>query len=232
MHRIFVNACRILILSVGFLGAGGTLLNSAMAEVYRVDLSGTFTSSGGSIPPHTPFVGVFLVDTSAAAVQTESLPGLTVTGYQDAAVTALSITAGGVTFTKADIQDRLAVADHTPVAVYFSAPLTNGATPGILMLVEKQTATVGVGDSTCAGSCFFSNSLTFTDFFDGLLVSMGTVAAHVTLQFSGTPGAAKCHGQSVSALSREYGELSDAATALGYASVPALQSAIKSFCGN
>jgi hypothetical protein len=48
--------------------------------------------------------------------------------------------------------------------------------------------------------------------------------------FAGTPGKANCHGQSVSALARQYGGLNSAAAALGYADVSALQSAIMAFC--
>jgi hypothetical protein len=49
--------------------------------------------------------------------------------------------------------------------------------------------------------------------------------------FAGTPGKANCHGQSVSALARHYGGLNNAAAALGYADVAALQDAIMAFCG-
>jgi len=49
--------------------------------------------------------------------------------------------------------------------------------------------------------------------------------------FAGTPGKANCHGQSVSALARQYGGLNAAAAALGYADVSTLQSAIMMFCG-
>jgi hypothetical protein len=49
--------------------------------------------------------------------------------------------------------------------------------------------------------------------------------------FAGTPGKANCHGQSVSALARQYGGLNSAAAALGYADVSALQNAIMAFCG-
>jgi hypothetical protein len=49
--------------------------------------------------------------------------------------------------------------------------------------------------------------------------------------FAGTPGKANCHGQSVSALARQYGGLNAAATALGYSDVSALQTAILTFCG-
>jgi hypothetical protein len=62
----------------------------------------------------------------------------------------------------------------------------------------------------------------------------GVGAAWVFAQpvFAGTPGKANCHGQSVSALARQYGGLNSAAAALGYADVSALQNAILAFCGS
>ena len=50
-------------------------------------------------------------------------------------------------------------------------------------------------------------------------------------RFAGTPGKANCHGQSVSALAKQYGGLNNAAAALRYPSVNALQNAIMEFCG-
>lgn len=48
--------------------------------------------------------------------------------------------------------------------------------------------------------------------------------------FAGQPGKPNCHGKSVSALNQEFGNLNAAASALGFSSVKALQSAIKQFC--
>jgi hypothetical protein len=48
--------------------------------------------------------------------------------------------------------------------------------------------------------------------------------------FAGTPGAANCHGKSVSALAKQFGGLDAAASALGFPSVQALQDAIREFC--
>jgi lipocalin len=61
----------------------------------------------------------------------------------------------------------------------------------------------------------------------------GAGAAWVYAQpvFAGTPGKANCHGQSVSALTRQFGGLNGAAAVLGFSSVGALQSAILAFCG-
>ena len=48
--------------------------------------------------------------------------------------------------------------------------------------------------------------------------------------FAGTPGTANCHGESVSALTQQFGSLDAAASALGFPSVQALQDAIREFC--
>jgi hypothetical protein len=64
-------------------------------------------------------------------------------------------------------------------------------------------------------------------------IRLGAAYADVTPRspFAGTPGAANCHGKTVSALAQQYGGLANAASSLGYASVAALQAAITSFCG-
>ena len=59
------------------------------------------------------------------------------------------------------------------------------------------------------------------------ITDSGFVVAPV---FAGTPGKANCDGQSVSALAKQYGGLNNAAAALGYSSVSALQNAIMGFC--
>jgi len=49
--------------------------------------------------------------------------------------------------------------------------------------------------------------------------------------FAGTPNSSNCLGQSISALARQYGGMSRAATGLGFKSVDSLQDAISAFCG-
>jgi len=66
----------------------------------------------------------------------------------------------------------------------------------------------------------------------GIRTGNGEVVINlVSPVFAGTPGKANCHGQSVSALARQFGGLNAAAEALGYPSVDALQNAIMEFCG-
>jgi YVTN family beta-propeller protein len=50
-------------------------------------------------------------------------------------------------------------------------------------------------------------------------------------RFAGTPGHSNCHGKSVSVLAQQFKGLNDAAAALGFSSVKALQNAILAFCG-
>ena len=51
-----------------------------------------------------------------------------------------------------------------------------------------------------------------------------------TVPQAGTPGNANCHGKSVSALAHQFGGLDEAASALGFSSVDALQDSFKEFC--
>ena len=51
-----------------------------------------------------------------------------------------------------------------------------------------------------------------------------------TIPEAGTPGQANCHGQSVSAIARQFGGVPAAASALGFSSVKALQDALRGFC--
>ena len=51
-----------------------------------------------------------------------------------------------------------------------------------------------------------------------------------TIPEAGTPGQANCHGQSVSAVARQFGGVAAAASGLGFSSVKELQNALKTFC--
>jgi len=51
-----------------------------------------------------------------------------------------------------------------------------------------------------------------------------------TIPGAGTPGNANCHGQTISAMAREFGGIAKAALSLGYFSVDALQEGVSVFC--
>jgi hypothetical protein len=61
---------------------------------------------------------------------------------------------------------------------------------------------------------------------------VGTIVSIVVTAFAGTPGSPPCHDLSTSALAHKYGSMPQAAVALGYSSVKALQSDITLFCGS
>jgi hypothetical protein len=46
----------------------------------------------------------------------------------------------------------------------------------------------------------------------------------------GTAGETNCHGQSVNALAGDFGGIAQAASALGFSSVKALQDSLREFC--
>lgn len=52
-----------------------------------------------------------------------------------------------------------------------------------------------------------------------------------TIPDAGTPGAANCQGDTVSALARQFGGVDSAAAALGFSSVAGLQGVVRDFCG-
>jgi hypothetical protein len=59
----------------------------------------------------------------------------------------------------------------------------------------------------------------------------GVGAAWTYVRFAfGTPGNANCYSNSLSALIRQYGGLGNAAVALGFRSIAALEAAIEQFC--
>lgn len=65
---------------------------------------------------------------------------------------------------------------------------------------------------------------------DGNTYNMAFSLNGETVPNAGTPGKANCHGQTISALSEQFGTLDDATLALGFSSVKALQDGITLFC--
>jgi hypothetical protein len=112
-------------------------------------------------------------------------------------------------------------------------PLVDDGTPGgsHLPLLATSAAINTGNDAVCA-----SDPVLATDQLGHRRVGpcdIGAIEfqpAGPVVSFAGTPGTPNCHGKSVSALVREVGGLSQAAAALGFDSVQALQNAIKVFC--
>ena len=76
-----------------------------------------------------------------------------------------------------------------------------------------------------------TNTVTATISVGNLPVAFGVfIRPPAPPRFAGTPGYSNCHGQSVSALARQYGGLDAAAAALGFSSVQVLQNDIRAYC--
>ena len=234
MHVSFAKLARAaMLLAAGILASVSSgWVNPAVAQTFRVDVSGTFTSG-------TPFALSFLVNTNAAPVLHQNAQGLALVGYADAAISGFGgVNVEGLSFAQSDIQDRIAVAGKPGAAVFFSQDLANGATPSIWMFLENGRGFLEIGNLECGFAsgppCQFLNQLEVrSQGFPNHVEDSGTETVSVQITgYAGTPGANKCHSQSVSALSKQFGTLSAAADVLGFASVNALKNAITMFCGN
>jgi PEP-CTERM motif len=138
-------------------GAGLHGSIKAQAEILQVDLVGSFATPDGSVP----FSGSFDVDTSVMPVLHPSDGGLTVTGYPDAAISDVSISAFGVSFSAADIVESVFVGGMPGSAVYFSEDLHPGTTPSLEMFFSKGADALLLGQISCFISCSFNNQLKF-----------------------------------------------------------------------
>jgi hypothetical protein len=158
-------------------GAGSLGWTQAQAELLQVKLTGSLTTdskNGGGVT--TPFAGSFDVDTSVGLEHV-----LNLTGYPDGAISNVSISAFGVSFSAADIVD-LVILDPQPAsaALFSSEDLKSGATPSIAIAFESATAQFGFGSVRCGrnGDCIVPNDLFFTS-GDGTLSAEGSFSASV-----------------------------------------------------
>jgi hypothetical protein len=143
-----------------------------------------------------------------------------------------------------------------PITFTFNSPVTSfGIFIAGLGTIQPGSATLLVINSNgFFANAFVNYSSTNNDFSGGVFVGLISDKPFVSVTFidseigdgiffdnayyspaapvfAGTPGQSNCFGQSVSALTNQHGGLSNAAAALGFDSVNALQGAIQEFCG-
>ena len=108
------------------------------------------------------------------------------------------------------------------------------------MLIDSYETTTGALIGTTSGDTTFSADVNINPFgHPAMLATNGylylvTGTGQWVWEFSTgprTPAALNCHGATISSLTKQYGGTAAAATALGYPSVSALQTAVRVQCG-
>jgi uncharacterized repeat protein (TIGR03803 family) len=116
----------------------------------------------------------------------------------------------------------------TTATGYVSTPVTlvsfnysDGADPQAGLIADGSGNLFG---TTAYGGAYYGGNGTVFE-----ITNSGFVPVR---EFAGTPGSGTCVGASTSSLANSYGGIAHAASALGYNSVSALQSAVASYCSN
>ena len=216
------------------------LMNSAHAAVFLVEIQGTVNSNNGfpgiTVPPPLPLALSFYIDDAAKSCAPNC-------------VTPIPVIGGGViygySFQTLSGFPTITIGQHNfppppfPVSfganIVFNQLISNGVLPLLSMvLVSPDGAVIHLGfdapDILQSGFPPPPQSLLLHEEV-GTPTASGQFAVRV-IGFSGTPGSAQCHGTSTAALAHKYGSMPQAAVALGYSSVKALQADITLFCGS
>jgi uncharacterized repeat protein (TIGR03803 family) len=187
--------------------------------VFEIKVDNT-TATGYASTPTT------LVSFSGGADEENPFGGL----IADADGNLFGVTSGGISNTGYGTVFEIKV-DSTTATGYATTPTTlitfdagNGAYP-----IETLIADV---HGNLFGTAYAGGTLSTGAFGDGTVFEVTGSGFVPPLGFAGTPGTPNCHGVSISTLAQTYGGIDHAAMSLGYASVMALQNAVKAFCGN
>jgi hypothetical protein len=199
-------------------------------EVFKIPLGGTTWSAPVTIsgPPSDADGFTILVNNNGAVTfiinkgDENGVPSCTYGEFNSTtgAPTGKGFVLSGFAFCSGiDTSDSATDGTHV---LYFSVG------PTIVRANEIHSATLSPSFTLTGPSTTFTPG----DGWGAVNTTMEDISLVHTFRFAGTPGAANCHGQSVSVLSQTYGDsLANAAAALGYASVKDLQAAITAFCG-
>jgi hypothetical protein len=220
------------------------LMNSAHAAVFLVEIQGTVNSNNGfpgiTVPPPLPLALSFYIDDAAKScapncvTQIPLIGGGVVYGYSFQTISGFpTITIGQENFPPPPF------AGPFGANIVFNQLLSAGVSP-LLSMVLVAGGGPPLGSDLQFGipaPSILQNG--FPPPPQSLLLlkvevtqtASGQFAVRV-IGFAGTPGSTQCHGSSTAALAHKYGSMPQAAVALGYSSVKALQADITLFCGS
>jgi hypothetical protein len=217
------------------------LMNSAHAAVFLVEIQGTVNSNSGfpgiTVPPPLPLVLSFYINDAAMSCAPNCVTPIHTAGggviyaYSFQTITGFpTVTIGQEIFPPPPSASPVFGAN-----IVFNQLISNGVSPLLSMVLTATDGVFlqfGVPPPDIVQTGFPPPPQPFAmENHAGTQDATGQFAVRV-VGFAGTPGSTQCHGTSVSALAHKYGGMAQAAVALGYSSVKALQADITLFCGS
>jgi hypothetical protein len=219
------------------------LMNSAHAAVFLVEIQGTVNSNNGfpgiTVPPPLPLALSFYIDDAAKSCAPNCVTpipvmfgGGVIYSYSFQTITGFpTITIGQEIFPPPPF-----AAGPFGANIVFNQLISNGVSPLLSMVMTATDGVVDLGFGVTQGQILDSGFPPPPQPFAmenraGTQLALGQFAVRV-IGFSGTPGSTQCHDSSTAALAHKYGSMPQAAVALGYSSVKALQADITLFCGS
>jgi hypothetical protein len=219
------------------------LMNSARADVFRVEIQGAFNSNSGfsgiTIPPPLPFALSFYVNDGASKCAPNCVTPVRLPPPGSGVIYSYSVLSisGFPTINVGQEVFPPEPMDTVPGgAILFNQMISNGASVLIATRLVNTVGDVGliIGQdllNVLDNGFVPPPQIINMENIIGTEVAYGTIAVRV-IGFAGLPGSSQCHGQSVATLAKRYGGLAQAAIALNYKSVSALQADITLFCGS
>jgi hypothetical protein len=218
------------------------LMNSAHAAVFLVEIQGTVNSNSGfpgiTVPPPLPLALSFYINDAAKSCAPNCVTPIPLIGggviysYSVQTITGFpTITIGQEIFRPPPIASA-----REGVTIVFNQLISNGVSPLLSMVLAATDGVVflqygfpqlGIilnGFPPPPQPLNMENEAATQD-------ASGQFAVRV-IGFAGTPGSTHCQDSSTAALAHKYGSMPQAAVALGYSSVKALQADITLFCGS
>jgi hypothetical protein len=218
------------------------LMNSARAAVFLVEIQGTFNSNSGfpgiTVPPPLPLALSFYINDAAKSCAPNCVTPLPLLfgGGVIYAYSAQTISGFPTLTIGQEVFQPSSLVVVSGGAIFFNQKISNGVAP--LIAFHLVNTNDGTGLFTTPDVVPVVNGgfappplIIVMENSAGTEVLSGQIVVRV-IGFAGTPGSTPCHDSSTAALAHKYGSLPQAAVALGYSSVKALQADITLFCGS
>ena len=219
------------------------LMNSAHAAVFLVEIQGTVNSNSGfpgiTVPPPLPLALSFYINDAAKSCAPNCVTPIPVIGGGVIYGYSFQTISGFPTITIGqDNYPPPPFAGPFGANIVFNQLISNGVSPLLSMVLLTADHAVVLSFGLVNQNQILINGfpappqqLNMQNISGPAQFASGPFAVRV-IGFAGTPGSTQCHDASTAALAHKYGSMPQAAVALGYSSVKALQADITLFCGS